>query len=103
MLAAMAFTVPVVFAQPTVPPQAVDQFEHTIGKRVEAMTILGGDYGAASGIYTFRGGNLADLSVSKVGGGGAIAASRPLGFGDVQWAPLGQLNVHQRHLRTHRK
>jgi hypothetical protein len=92
-LAGLAILAASVTAQPAVPPQAVEQFEHTIGNRVEAVTILGGDYGAASGIYTFRGGNLADLSVSKVGGGGAVAASRPLGVGDVQWAPLGQANV----------
>ena len=67
-------------AQPAVPPAAINQFEHTIGNRVEAVTILGGDYAAAGGIYTFRGGNLADLSVSKVGGHGAVAAPRPLGL-----------------------
>ena len=76
-----------------VPPAAVSQFEHTIGNRVEAVTILGGDYAAAGGIYTFRGGNLADLSVGKIGGGGAIAAPRPLGVGEIQWAPLLQLNA----------
>jgi hypothetical protein len=80
-------------AQPAVPPAAVNQFEHTIGNRVEAVTILGGDYAAAGGIYTFRGGNLADLSISKVGGHGAVAAPRPLGVGDIQWAPLLQANA----------
>jgi len=37
-------------AQPVVPPAAVEQFQHVIGSRVEAVTILGGDYGAGGGI-----------------------------------------------------
>src|SRR6266536_1378941 len=35
------------FPQSVVPPQAVEQFQHVIGDSVEAVTILGGDYGAA--------------------------------------------------------
>ena len=74
--------------QPAVPPAAVAQFNQTIGNRVEAVTILGGDHSAAGGIYTFRGGTLADVKLSKVGGEGAIAASKPLGLGEVRWAPV---------------
>src|SRR5262245_9718285 len=75
------------FAQGAVPPQAVEQFEHVIGNRVEAVTILGGDYGAVGGIYTFRGGDVADLSIGKIGGGGDIAEARPLGETGLKWAP----------------
>ena len=78
---------------PVVPPEAVAQFEQVIGNRVEAVTILGGDHGAAGGIYTFRGGSLADLSVSKLGGGGDVAAPRPLGVGAIKWAPVLQGNL----------
>lgn len=79
--------------QPAVPPQAIEQFEHVIGNRVEAVTILGGDYGAAGGIYSFRGGTLANLSISKVGGGGDVAAARPLGSGFCKWSPTLQANL----------
>ena len=80
-------------AQPVVPPQAIAQFEKVIGSRVEAVTILGGDYGAAGGFYTFRGGQAANLSISKLGGGGAVAAPKPLGVGDIKWAPVLQGNL----------
>ena len=82
------------FAQlPVVPPAAVEQFQHVIGSRVEAVTILGGDYGAAGGIYTFRGGEVANLSVTKVGGGGIVAEPRPLGESGLRWAPVLQGNL----------
>ena len=42
--------------QPVVPSPAIDQFEQVMGNRAEAAIILGGDYGAAGGIYSFRGG-----------------------------------------------
>ena len=80
-------------AQSPVPPQAIEQFEHVIGNRVEAVTILGGDYGAAGGIYSFRGGTLADLSISKLGGGGDVSAARPLGVGNWKWSPTLQGNL----------
>jgi len=84
---------PVGLAQPVVPPEAIAQFQSVIGNRVEAISILAGDYAAASGIYTFRGGTLADVSISKVGGGGVVAAPRPLGLGDLEWAPVLQGNI----------
>jgi hypothetical protein len=76
-----------------IPPQAIEQFNHVIGNRVELITVLGGDYAAAGGIYTFRGGNLADLSLSKIGGGGDVAARRPLGLGGMEWAPVLEGNL----------
>jgi hypothetical protein len=76
-----------------IPPQAIEQFQDVIGSRVEAVTILGGDYGAAGGIYTFRGGKVAELNVSKIGGGGNIAAIRPLGDTCFRWAPVLQGNI----------
>jgi len=79
--------------QPALPPAAVDQFNHTIGRRVEALTILGGDHGVVGGIYSFRGGNLADLAVTKIGGGGDVAAAEPLGQSGLKWAPVVEGNV----------
>ena len=80
-------------AQPVVPPEAVAQFQSVVGDRVEAISILAGDYAAAGGVYTFRGGTLADVSITKVGGGGQVAAPRSLGLGDLRWAPVLQGNV----------
>ncbi len=70
------------------PPAAADQLQQVIGNRVELGTILGGDYAAAGGIYSFRGGRVADLNLTKVGGGGAVAARAPLGLGTIEWAPV---------------
>lgn len=83
----------VALAQPAVPPAAVAQFQSVIGSRVEAVTILGGDYGAAGGLYAFRGGNLADLQISKLGGGGIVAEPRSLGGSEIKWAPVLQGNL----------
>jgi hypothetical protein len=80
-------------SQPVVPAAAVQQLQDTIGNRVEALTVLGGDYGAVGGIYTFRGGSLADLSVSKLGAGGDVAERRPLGIGNLEWTPVLQGNI----------
>ena len=72
----------------TLPPAAAEQFQQVIGNRVEAITILGGDYGAAGGIYTVRGGSLKDISFTKLGGSGVVASPRPLDMGDLKWAPV---------------
>lgn len=80
-------------AQTNLPPEAIDQFNHAIGGRVEAVIILGGDYGAAGGFYTFRGGEAANVSVAKVGGGGPVTAPRPIGTSGFAWAPVLQGNL----------
>jgi len=92
-VAVLALACVSIFAQPILPPDALGQFQRVIGNRVEAVTILGGDYGAAGGVYTFRGGNLVDLSIAKIGGGGEVASPRPLGLGSLQWAPVLQGNL----------
>ncbi len=79
--------------QPALPPQAIEQFESVIGNRVEAVTILGGDYGAAGGIYTFRSGDVANVSLAKFGGGGNVAEPRSLGASGLKWAPVLQGNL----------
>ena len=87
-------------ARAQVPPQAVAQLEAVISARVETGTVLGGDQSAASGIYTFRGGSVAELGISKIGGGGEVTAPMPLG--DFQWAPIllgnvGNMNAENRY------
>jgi hypothetical protein len=86
---------------PVVPPAAIEQLQNAIGDRVELGTILGGDYAAAGGIYSIRGGQVADLNLTKIGGGGVVAARKPLGIGELQWAPvlegnLGRLQAENR-------
>jgi len=71
-----------------VTPAEVRQLQDAIGNRVEAVTILGGDYSAAGGIYSFRGGTLTNVSLTKVGGGGNIAPPRSLGETSLRWAPV---------------
>ena len=93
VVALPAFASAFASAQPVVPPQAIEQFENVIGDRVEAVTILGGDYGAAGGIYTFRSGDVANLSLAKFGGGGNIAEPAPLGGSGLEWAPVLQGNL----------
>jgi hypothetical protein len=81
-------------AQPApIPPAAIQQLQQAIGNRVELGTILGGDYAAAGGIYSFRGGSVADLNLTKIGGGGDVAEPKPLGLGDLRWAPVLQGNL----------
>jgi hypothetical protein len=76
-----------------VPAQAIEQLRQVVGDRVEAVTILGGDYAAARGFYSLRGGDAADLDITKLGGGGPIGALRPLGTSGLKWAPLLQGNL----------
>ena len=80
-------------AQPVLPPDLVQQIQQVVGDRIEAVSILAGDYAAAGGIYTFRGGTLADLSITKIGGGGEVASPKPLGLGSLEWAPVLLGNV----------
>src|ERR1700761_2211189 len=76
-------------AQP-LPPGALDELQKLAGNRIEAISIIGGDYAAAGGFYTFHGGDLADVSITKVGGSGAVTEPKPLGVGCLDWAPVLQ-------------
>jgi hypothetical protein len=88
-LAVLAIGIPLAsIAQPLLPPEAVSQFNATIGYRLEAVTVLGGDHSAAGGFYTFRGGDVADLALSKFGGSGRVAKKAPLGDTGLAWAPV---------------
>ena len=91
---ALGMTAATAYAQ-GVPPEAIQQFQDVIGNRVEAVTIVGGDFGAAGGIYTFRGGTLATLTITKLGGGGSVTAAKPLGESGLKWAPLLLGNLGQ--------
>jgi hypothetical protein len=67
----------------------LSEFKNTVGSRVEAATILGGDYGVSGGSFTSadsKNGNV-DLSISKFGGMGDIYPIRPIGDLGIGWQP----------------
>jgi hypothetical protein len=80
-------------------PAEMTQLQNSIGNRIEALTILGGDYGLAGG--TFRstgkfqvGGNAdATLGVTKLGGAGDVGDVKPIGDLGVGWQPRLQGNI----------
>jgi hypothetical protein len=80
-------------------PEQASQIRNAIGNRVEALTILGGDYGIAAanfrstGKFTFGESADASLTVTKLGGAGDIGDPQPLGSLPVGWQPRLQGNM----------
>jgi hypothetical protein len=69
--------------------QPINDFKNTIGSRIEATTIIGGDYGVSGGAFTSvnnNSGNV-DVNISKFGGQGDIYPIRPLGDLGIGWQP----------------
>jgi hypothetical protein len=73
--------------------------QNALGARVEALTILGGDFGLSDGSFHSTGslgpGPAADVdtSVTKLGGDGDVGNPRPLGDLDIGWQPRLQGNM----------
>jgi len=86
-------------AQAQFTPAQVSQLQSLIGSRIEALTILGGDYGLAGGSFRSTGrlqvvGNAGSTSrVTKLGGAGDVGAPQPLGELGVGWQPRVQGNM----------
>jgi hypothetical protein len=80
-------------------PEQASQVRNAIGNRVEALTILGGDYGIAAanfrstGKLTFGESADATVAVTKLGGAGDIGDPRPLGSLPIGWQPRLQGNM----------
>jgi hypothetical protein len=84
--------------------------QNAIGARVEALTILGGDFGLSDGHFhstgALRPGRTTDVdtSVTKIGGDGDVGDPAPLGDLDIGWQPRLQGNVgyleSSNHFRT---
>lgn len=84
--------------------------ENVIGARVEALTILGGDFGLSDGNFhstgALRPGEGPDMEtrVTKLGGDGDVGDPTPLGGLDVGWQPRLQGNMgyldSSNHLRS---
>ncbi len=93
-----------------VSPSQVTLTRSVIGARVEAMTILGGDFGLSSGDFHSTGAlggtpSDVDTSVTKFGGDGDVGDPMPLGDLDVGWQPRLQGNMgyleSSDHLQSH--
>ena len=80
-------------------PAAVTQVRDATGNRIEALTLLGGDYGIAAanfrstGKFTFGETADATLGITKFGGAGDIGDPQPLGSFPVGWQPRLQGNM----------
>jgi hypothetical protein len=74
-------------------PTQRSQIQSAIGNRIEALTILGGEYGIAGGTFRSTGrlqnGGTTDatLGISKLGGAGDIGDPQPLGGSGIGWQP----------------
>jgi hypothetical protein len=85
-------------AQAQVSPAQAAATRSVIGARVEAMTILGGDFGLSDGNFHSTGslggmGSDVDTSVTKIGGDGDVGDPMPLGDLDIGWQPRLQGNM----------
>lgn len=80
-------------------PQQQNAIRTAVGSRIQALQILGGDYGVSGGQFRSTGkfapssGADADLHFTKLGGAGDIGAPRPLGSLDIGWQPRLQGNM----------
>lgn len=83
-------------ARAQIPPDVVNQIKDVAGNRVEALTVLGGDYGASSGSFKADRSNNREvhLDINKFGGSGDLGDPMQLGdqSGDlpVGWQPRFQ-------------
>jgi hypothetical protein len=68
-------------------PADVSMIRQLIGSRVEALTILGGDFALAGGSYKFTGPSTTQMDVSKFGGAGDVGDPQKLGDLDIAWQP----------------
>ena len=93
-------------ARAQVSPAETLLIQHAIGPRVEALTILGGDFGLSDGEFhtTEVPGSRAtvavDTNVDKFGGDGEVGSPRPLGTLHIAWQPLVQGNIGYLQSRT---
>jgi hypothetical protein len=81
-------------------PTLANQVRVGVEDRIEALTILGGDFGLSSGVFRSRGQmNPLDLNaevkddVTKFGGSGDVGDPQPLGDSGIAWQPRIQGNM----------
>jgi hypothetical protein len=89
-------------AEAQITPDQVREIRASIANRIEALTILGGDFGFSGAKLSLAGevlpGERADerLSGTKFGGAGDIGEPRPLGDGPIRWQ--GRIQGNMGHL-----
>jgi len=87
------------YAHGQITPEAAKQIQNVIGEQADALTILGGDFGLASGnfkstgTFKFEGNTDASLGLTKIGGTGEIGDPEPLGTLDIGFQPRLQGNI----------
>jgi hypothetical protein len=80
-------------------PQLANQIRAAMENRIEAFTILGGDFGFADGHFKStarlqpRASTALDSSLTKIGGDGDIGDPVPLGSFNIGWQPRLQGNM----------
>jgi len=85
-------------SQAQISPAQAAAIRDVIGARVEAMTILGGDFGLSDGNFHSTGalgaqGADVDTTVTKIGGYGDVGDPVPLGDTNIGWQPHLQGNM----------
>jgi hypothetical protein len=86
-------------AQAQISPAEAAQIQNAIGARVEALTILGGDFGLSDGTFHSTGalrpggGGDVDTDVTKLGGDGDVGDPRRWDGLDIGWQPRVQGNM----------
>lgn len=89
-------------------PGEISQLRNAIGNRIEAATILGGDFGVSGASFsgnTANNGNTLDLQ--KFGGAGDVGDPKQLGTLPIAWQPrlqgeMGYLTAHNNFNNTSR-
>lgn len=82
-------------------PGELSQLRNMIGNRIEAATILGGDFGVSGASFNSTSGNNDNtLDLQKFGGWGVVGNPMPLGTLPIGWQPqvqgsMGYLTSHQ--------
>jgi hypothetical protein len=80
-------------------PDQAQEIHNAIGNRIEALSILAGDYGVTGGDFRttgkFEGGESidAEMAVTKLGGAGDFGAPRPVGDLGIGWQGRLQGNM----------
>ena len=90
--------------QSQITPGDAAQFRSAVGNRIEAMTILGGDYGMAGAKYTSTANNAnkdTDITMSKFGGAGEVGDPKPVGNLGIGWQPMLQGSMGQVSFKNH--
>jgi len=100
VVGAVLLTLAPSLARCQISPQLTDEIRSGIANRIEALTILGGDFGLSAGHLTSRGTLLpgqgsssVESDVTKGGGDGDVGDPQRLGDLDIGWQPRLQGNM----------